>query len=232
MISEPLTAYLLHQRDAGETSAQLILFTKEKGLIHARFSGARTQKKRGILQPFMPLWVIIDERSYGAYVKSIEIASYPRLLSHQAMISGLYVNELLYRTMHQHEVEALLFEQYQETLDNLMQANDRFCIERALRCFEWRLIESLGTMVSFVFEADGITPLIETASYQLVPDAGFVLNETGYLGANLFAMAQQKWDDSEVLRTAKHLMRRMIDHQLDGASLEVRALYATLREVD
>lgn len=224
MTINTLTGYLLHQRDAGETSAQAVFFTRERGVVHARVQGARTRKKQALLQPFMPLWIVLDERPYGAYVKELEVTCYAGCLLGQSMLAGLYMNELLYRALHPNDVDVNLFEIYQHTLETLTRGCDRVPLEIALRCFELAFIESLGAQVSFVLEADGKKPILAPLAYRFVPQAGFFHDSSGFLGAHLLAMAGGHWLEDGVLKTAKRIMRIAIHDVLDGVVLQTRQL--------
>ena len=224
MITEPLIGYVLHKYDSGETSARVVFFTREKGIIHAQVKGAKTRKKQAVLQPFIPLWIVLDERAYGAYVREIEIVEFSPALIGEYLFSGLYVNELLYRVLHPAEVELTLFNAYQATVLQLASTCERATLEMTLRRFEMILIESLGAQVSFIFEADGSSLIQALKTYRFVPHEGFILDENGFLGAHILAMAHDEWDDPAVLKTAKRIMRRIIYHVLDGVELKTRQL--------
>ncbi len=225
MVTEALNGYVLHLRETGETSAYAHFFTREKGIVHARVKGAKNRKKQALLQPFMPLWIVLDERPYGAFVQSLEIASFNGALKGAHMLSGLYVNELLYRALHPDDVDLVLFECYETTIQHLASDCDRVMLEIILRRFEWTLIESLGAQVSFIMQADGATPLMETEHYRFVPHEGFMPEGTGFLGAHLLSMGRGEWEAPGVLLTAKRFMRQAIHHVLDGATLNTRALF-------
>ena len=49
--------------------------------------------------------------------------------------------------------------------------------------------------------------------------------QEGINGAHINALAQDKLDDVAVLGVAKRIMRRAIDHALDGKEIKARSLY-------
>jgi DNA repair protein RecO (recombination protein O) len=225
MKTDELSAWLLHQRPAKESTTQVFFLTRERGMVHAFCAGGRGSKKRAILQPFTPLWLTLNERHYGAYVKQVEISAAPQLLVGESLLSGLYLNELLYRALKPEVCDARLFEAYDAALKALKNASNRMLIEVALRRFELVLIELSGYQVSYQHEAHTHQLITEDARYIFFPGEGFVLDNHGFLGAHILAIGQDKWDDIQILKTAKLIMRRAIDYLLDGVVIQTRALY-------
>ncbi|MCH9756613.1 MAG: DNA repair protein RecO C-terminal domain-containing protein [Gammaproteobacteria bacterium] len=225
MKTDELSAWLLHQRLAKGSTTQVFFLTRERGMVRAFCAGGRGVKKRAILQPFTPLWLTLNERDYGAYVKQVEISAPPQLLAGESLLSGLYLNELLYRALKPEMCDVSLFEAYETALKALMQADNRLMIEIALRRFEQILIVLLGYQISYQHDAQTHQAIVEDSRYLFLPGEGFVLDAQGFLGAHILAMGQDIWDDSHVLKTAKLIMRRAIDHLLDGALIQTRTLY-------
>src|ERR1700734_3476910 len=91
-----LEAWLLHKVPSGESSVRVYFFTKEQGILHCWYKGGRTPKKQAILQPFMPLWLSLDQRREHYYVRQLESLAAPLLLKNIALYSACYINELLY----------------------------------------------------------------------------------------------------------------------------------------
>jgi DNA repair protein RecO (recombination protein O) len=227
-----LSAWLLHQKPAKNTTTQVFFLTRERGLIRAFCSGGRSDKKRAILQPFTPLWLTLNERHYGVYVKQVEISAAPQLLMGEKLLSGLYLNELLYRALKPELCDINLFDAYETALIALKNAVTRTMLEVALRHFERILIEVSGYAVSYSHEARSQKAILNNAYYLFFPGEGFILDQVDntlnsyrFLGEHLLAMGENKWDDVAVLKTAKLIMRRAIDYLLDGVSIQTRALY-------
>ncbi len=225
MKTDELSAWLLHQRPTKDKTTQVLFLTRERGMVSAFCAGARGSKKRAILQPFTPLWLTLNERHYGMYVKQVEIASSTHFLVGESLLSGLYLNELLYRALKPDLCDDGLFEAYEATLLALRYANNRIKLEAALRQFEKRLIEVSGYQISYRHEAHTHQAITSDAYYAFLPGDGFVQQEEGILGAHILAISNGVWDDVSVLKVAKFIMRRAIDHLLDGAVIETRSLY-------
>ena len=225
MITDALTGYVLHQRATGNSSAQVTFFTREKGLVRARFQGARSAKNQAILQRFTPLWLVFDERNYGMYVRQVEMSAMPPCITGHAMFSGLYINELLYHAQRPQEAEPLLFDAYAQALNDLVRTDTPKALEMALRRLEWVLLETSGTHVSYAHEIDVRLPLVAEKHYGFLPGEGFFEATKGYPGAHLLAMAEGEFGAVDGLKTAKQVFRRAIDYLLDGKPIHSRALY-------
>lgn len=225
MTTDGLSAWLLHQRPAKNSTSQVFFLTRERGLVRAYCQGGRSPKKRAILQPFTPLWLTINERSYGTYVKQVEIAEGSRLLQGESLLAGMYINEVLYRALKPDVPEPMLYETYEHSLRGLVRCSHRMQLEIILRRFERNFIHLSGYQISYTEEANTAREILENQYYNFVPGEGFVLASQGFLGAHILAIAADDWGDVELLKTAKKIMRRGINHLLDGAVIETRALY-------
>ena len=227
----PLQAWLIHKTPTGDTSLRLRFFTREKGLLDCYYRGARTAKKTAALQPFTPLWLLLNERHHWFYVKSLENAGLPLTLTGPSLFAALYVNELIFHTLTPQEHDERLFSAYQNTLNKLETAKQQSAIEISLRHFEKELLTACGYSLSFTTEANSTTPIKPTACYQYSAGDGFKENETGIPGHHLLAMAADNFEDAAVLKTAKKIMRHAINHLLGGRQLKSRALYVATTTV-
>lgn len=225
MTTDGLYAWLLHQRPAKNSTTQVFFLTREHGLVRAYCQGGRSPKKRAILQPFTPLWVMLNEKPYGTYVKQVEASAPSEYLQGDMLLAGMYINEILYRALKPGVSEPMLYETYERSVRALVNCSSRMELEIILRKFERDLIHLSGYQISYTEEANAERAILENKHYQFVPGEGFVLTSQGFLGAHILAIAADIWADADVLKTAKHIMRRGINHLLDGAIIETRALY-------
>lgn len=225
MTSEAAHAWVLHKSASGDSSAYVTFFTREMGVVRALCKGGRTPKKQALLQPFMPLWITLDVKRTWHYVNNLDVCSPSLVLTGDALFSGLYLNELLYLTQQPLEQTPELYVLYTQALDDLTRATNRMEIEMILRRFEWQFLISCGYAMSLTHDAQSLQPIMHSSQYSLVPGEGFVLTKTGILGEHILAMADDLLHDLNVLKSAKWIMRRAIDHMLDGKSLKTRELY-------
>ena len=225
MITDTLQAWIIHKYWSGDTSARVVFFTQEYGLINCLYKGGRTPKKQALLQAFSSLWLTMDIRGDAYFVRQLEIAAVPLQLVGQPLFAGLYMNELLYHALQQRDPNQLLYEAYGQALAALMATSDRFTIEIILRRFEWAILTACGFQMSLTHDARSALPIDENCFYRFVAGEGFILAGEGVSGAHIAAIAAGQLEDAAVLSAAKQIMRRAIHHALDGKEIKTRALY-------
>ena len=225
MITDVLQAWVIHKYWSGDTSARVVFFTREHGLVNCLYKGGRTPKKQALLQAFTPLWLALDVRGDFYYVRHLEMAAAPIQLVGRNIFAGLYVNELLHHALQPHDPHAKLHTAYTCALQDLMAASDRFAIEAVLRRFEWSLLTSSGYHMSLTHDARSARPIVGNSYYRFIAGEGFVLANEGICGVHIIAIAENKLDDAVVLKVAKRIMRLAIDHALGGKEIKTRALY-------
>lgn len=187
--------------------------------------GGRTPGKQSSLQAFTPVWVVFDERRDWHYVRQLEVTSMPLNLIGQNLFAGLYVNELLYHALRPQDQNAELYDVYKHTLHALTEVTEQLALEILLRRFEWTLLAACGYQMSLTHDARSGLMIIPEGQYTLIVGEGFIIVEQGICGAHILALAEGKLDDPLVLKSAKRIMRRAIDHALGGRSIKSRELY-------
>lgn len=225
MIADTQQAWIIHKYWSGDTSARVIFFTQEHGLVNCLYKGGRTPKKQALLQAFLPLWLAMDVRGDFHFVRQLEMAAPPTALVGESLFAGLYINELLFHALQPRDPHESLYSAYVDTISALATVSDRFALEAALRRFEWALLTSCGFHMSFTHDVRSEMPIEENRFYHFIAGEGFVLASDGIKGIHIAAMAADKLDDIAVLKAAKQVMRRAIDHAIDGKVIKARALY-------
>ncbi len=220
-----LEAFLLHKQWLGDTSAKVSFFTRESGLVHCVYKGARSPQKQAVLQAFSPLWLAVNERYDSFYVHGLESRASALKLSGHGLFSGLYVNELLYYTLNPMQPEPDLFDAYLLILNGLCCAENRYTIEALLRRFEWILLKICGYSFSLTQEARSAACIQPDACYQFIAGEGLVASTQGILGAHILALAAGHLHDTSHLQAAKIIMRLAIDHLVGGREIKARDLY-------
>jgi DNA repair protein RecO (recombination protein O) len=221
---------VLHKRWSGDTSAQVTFFTQEQGLISALYKGGRSPNRQALLQAFTPLWVLFNEHRDWHYVHKLEATAPSMFLTGYCLFAGLYINELIYHALRPQDSHAMLYDAYQETLHTLSIVEESLAIEMVLRRFEWALLETCGYSISLTQDVASGMPIIAECRYALFVDKGFVAAEQGMPGAHILAFANGKLDDPAVLKSAKWMMRRVLDHLLEGKVLKSRELLVALMQ--
>ena len=229
MTTDTLQAWVIHKYWSGDTSARVIFFTQEYGLINCLYKGGRTPKKQALLQAFLPLWLSIDVRGDAHFVRQLEIADAPVPLIGQPLFAGLYINELLYHTLRPRDPHELLYGAYVQAISALMETSERFTIEAILRRFEWMLLTACGFHMSLTHDARSALPIHLNSFYRFIAGEGFILANEGISGAHITAMAADGLEDIAVLQVAKQVMRQAIEYLLDGKEIKTRLLYQSMR---
>ncbi len=225
MIFDAGSSWVIRKYWSGETSARVIFFTKDYGLVNCLCKGGRTPKKQALLQAFIPLWLSIDERKDFYFARLYELASSPIFLTGQNLFAGLYVNELISLALQPQDPHPDLYMAYTNALQLLMNANDRFAIEAILRRFEWALLKDIGYQISLTHDAHSYNIIMDDNYYHFIAGVGFIRANDGIKGAYIRALAEDRLDDPLVFNVAKRIMRIAIDHALDGKVIKTRELY-------
>ena len=119
--------YILHQRPFRDTSQILEIFSRDYGRLSLVSRGSRSPKSRlkAILQPFQALQANWSGRGEMPSLGRVEAVSIKRpLLKSAALPCAFYMNELIMRLLHKHDVHDDVFELYQNTLHVLASTED------------------------------------------------------------------------------------------------------------
>lgn len=225
MITNSLQAWVIHKRDSGNTSANVTFFTREKGVVTALCKGGRTPKKLSLLQPFTPLYLTLDARHDWHYVRQLESTSPSLMLLGSNLFAGLYVNELISHSLHELDFCPEFYDVYVHTLNALTCATERSGMEAALRRFELQLLSFCGYQIPLEFEVQSGRAISGNEYYIFIPGEGFKLASTGIPGSCIIALAKDDFENMQTLKAAKMIMRRAVDHALDGKQIKTRALF-------
>lgn len=210
--------------------------TPEFGRVSAVAKGIKNTKKsrQNLLQPFGRLLISWRGQSELKSLTGVE-EQYTRLILHgDALFSGIYVNELLMHLFNTDEHSEQLFDNYEGLVRHLATQRQ---IEPALRRFEKQLLEQLGYGIPFpqsdttgahgfyYYAEDGHFTLLQRAPDQSGAVRCFEAQELAAIAANQFEQPQ-------VLRAAKRLMRLAFTPLLGGRTLRSRELFNQQRVKD
>ncbi|WP_286133501.1 DNA repair protein RecO [Colwellia sp. UCD-KL20] len=217
-------AFILHSRPFKDNQLIVDLLTEQSGKVSAIVYTGKTQKsnKKGLLQPFFPLQIVLKGRGQLKNLSRIETNQRSFDLKGNYVFSGFYLNELLVKLLGEHIECPELFHQYKQSLQALAEQTS---IEKILRNFEMILLDELGQSFDFSNVFESSEPF-----YYYVLDEGFIpaiskLTLPKYSKEHLLAIAQQNIEDEQVLRTFKLLMRQVINNLLGGKPLNSRKLF-------
>lgn len=188
-------AYLLHRYDWSESSLILDLFTRGQGRVVVAAKGAKRpySQLRAVLLPLQRLSVSYgSRRARGAAsgtaaagevqpLKSAEWAGGAAMPSGAALMTGLYLNELLMKLLARQDPHPALFDAYAQTLPALA-AGDELQLEAALRAFELVLLREIGLLPGLASVTLTQQPLAAGGPHVLRADAGLAPAATGEPG--------------------------------------------------
>lgn len=217
----PGLTWLLHKRHYRESSWLCELLTESFGRMSVIALGSQSKKRRAVLIPFQPLWAQLKGDGELKVLTHVE-SEHPMLpLLGSRSFCGLYINELILKSMTKHDPSPEVFAAYQTCLQQLSQPEQ--CEASTLRHFELTLLQSLGYGLPF----DQLTS--QYTYYRYCSEQGFVGLETAeknsFTRAHIQAIQQRQWTSPELAKTAKHLMRQALQNALNHKSLNCRTLW-------
>ena len=228
--SEP--GFILHTIPYRETSLLVDLLTLNHGRVRCVAKGFRKPNKKGIAKTLFPYTEHHFQWRGRGELKTLIQADpiqAPVFLTQESLFVGLYINELLYKLLHQNDPHQSLYHFYQQLMAHLSLSD----LDQAeLRRFEMQLLDELGYGLVLDAEADSGQAVLAENLYYYIPDQGLKLiqdqitdNTYALSGADIIALSRGELEQTSVLRTAKQLTRQVIDFYLDGKELNSRELY-------
>jgi len=228
--SEP--GFILHTIPYRETSLLVDIFTLNHGRLRCVAKGFRKPNKKGIAKTLFPYSEHHFQWQGRGELKTLTQADpiqAPVFLKQESLFVGLYINELLYKLLHQNDPHQSLYEFYRQLMT---QQSTSEIQQPVLRRFEMLLLEELGYGLVLDAEAETGQAVSSEHLYYYIPDQGLKLiqdqtadNLHAFSGADIMALCQGQLEQQSVLRAAKKLTRQVIDFYLDGKELNSRELY-------
>ena len=219
-------AYVLHTRRYGDSSLIAELLAREEGRTACMAKGVLRSRTSGLcVEMFRPVLVTVRGRGEVLTLSHAEPAALPLPLKGNRLYCGLYLNELLYRLTARQDPCPGLYDGYVQTLGLLAGTSS---VEPVLRNFEVHMLSQLGIGLALEQDVSG-NPVVAGRSYRYDIESGPVAssgtNPGEVDGETLIALRSGQFSDTRVLKQARLLMRRIIDHHLEGRPLNSRQLF-------
>lgn len=219
-------AYVLHARAWRETSLLVEVLGADQGrlgLVARGVRGPKRQALRAALQPLQHIRFDAVLRGELAHLNAAEALDAAPRLQGEAMLSGLYANELVLRLAPRQDPQPELYAAYGELRARLGAGEP---LAWTLRRFERDLLEALGVGPDWAHEGDG-APLDPAARYRLDPELGPVRilgersGERGRsaTGRALLALAADLAPPAEDLSGLRRALREVLESHLGGRPL-------------
>ena len=223
-------AFLIHRRAFRESSAILEVFSRNHGRLGIVARGANRPRSsfRAALTPFVPLLMSWSGRGELATLRAVEPAAAPNALLGNALLSGMYLNELMMRLTHRHDPHPDLFEAYSTAIIELGAGG---ALEQVLRIFEKRVLEAIGYGLILEREVDDGEAVLADQRYRYIADRGPTRDAqlggefVEVSGQTLLALASEQPLSALEQREAKRLMRFLLAIHLGGRPLASRELF-------
>lgn len=224
--------YVLHQRPFRDSSQILDIVTRDYGKIAVVARGSRGSKSRlaGVLRPFLPLRVSWVSKSELGTLTGAESVGRPAGMTGDTMLSAYYINELLINFLQKYDPQPEIYALYETVLQSLVGRSD---VAASLRSFEMEFLSLLGYAVNLNHEFGSTETLLAEQYYEYRMEQGPVAVQRSegplvFSGALLSGVAEQRFDDADVLRVANRLMHDIIRFHLGGKELKSRKVLMEL----
>lgn len=225
-----VNGYLLHRRQYRETSYLLDFFSLEQGKVSAVARGVRGSKneRKSLLQPFQPLLFGLSGRHELKNLGQLETARNRLSLQGKNLYCGMYLNELINRTLPLAEPYPHLFARYVHALEQLQHSQ---CAESVLREFEFSLLLAMGYMPDLSQDWQTGQALQAGLYYTLVPEHGLQQVKNAQMPRcfsteTLVKIQQLQWD-ADSLAAAKVISRIALRPLLGTKPLKSRELFVS-----
>ena len=233
--STPQRAFVLHSYAYKETSLIVDLFTVENGRMAAIAKGAKrpASNLRGALLSLQPLEVIYSGKGEVKTLTQAQWLPGQPWLTGQALMCGMYLNELLIKLLPREDPHAHLFEGYAAALMTLAGSDEHSAI---LREFETNLLAELGYGLQLEVDVETSKPLVPDTLYRYDPLAG--ASETGrsghargplVRGEALLALSRGRFENNAVAAEARDFVRTIIAFHMERRTMKSSDVMHDLR---
>ncbi|CAB5697326.1 Recombination protein O [Delftia tsuruhatensis] len=245
-------AFVLHSYDWSESSLILEVFTRHRGRVALAAKGVKrpTSNFRPVLLPLQPLRLSYTLGGEGnAEIHTLKGAEWVGghvMPQGDALLSGLYLNELLMRLLARDDPYAALFDIYAGVV-RVLAGQHGDAIEPVLRTFELLLLRELGHLPALSEESATLAPLAAGRCYALVAEGGLrpalqgeraVLDAQQWLALEDALQARQAFNATlhvaarpELALALKPQLRALLQYHCGSPMLRTRQLMMDLQSL-
>jgi len=226
--------YVLQTRPWRNTSMLVEALTADAGRIGLVARGVRSRgnRTRPLLEPFQPLLMAWSGRGELRTLTTVDAERWRAPPAGRALLAGFYCSELVMRLLGRDDVNPEVFESYDLVITALAGNGPA---EPALRRFEIELLDALGFAPPLDRDAGTGEPVRPDIEYDFLvehgpaPAYGPAGSEALRVsGAHLLAIAHREFDDGDVLRSARRILRASLAPHLGNRPLKSRELYRSM----
>jgi len=237
-------AYVLHRYDWSESSLILEVFTRQYGRIALVAKGVKRPSSsfRPILLPLQPLHIAFGGDAEIRTLKGAEWVGGHVMPTGDALMSGLYLNELLLKLLARDDPHPKLFDVYANVVQVIASEHGE-ALQPALRAFELLLLREIGFLPTLDAQTMTLAALGQDTHYSLVPEGGLRQANAGdrasLSGAQWGALQNSLAEDapftatlracSEVMNELKPQLRTLLNYHCGVTSLRTRQMMIDLQ---
>ena len=239
-------AYVLHRYDWSESSLILEVFTRHYGRIALVAKGVKrpTSSFRPILLPLQPLHLAFGGDAEIRTLKAAEWMGGHVMPTGDALMSGIYLNELLLTLLARDDPHPGLFEVYGNVVQVIASEHGE-ALEPALRAFELLLLREIGLLPTLDAQTLTLLDLHPDDRYTLVPEGGLrqtnKADRASLSGAQWVALQRSLADGapftatlracSEVMAELKPQLRMLLNYHCGVTTLRTRQMMIDLQSL-
>lgn len=230
--SAPQRAFVLHSYAYKESSLIVDLFTVDSGRMAAVAKGAKRPASniRGALLSLQPVEVIFSGRGEVKTLTQAQWLPGQPWLTGQALMCGMYLNELLIKLLPREDPHPELFESYAATLLTLAESHEHSAI---LREFETSLLAEMGYGLQLIRDVRTDKPLVAETLYRYDPLSGPSETGNGFgpivHGEALLALGRGRFESSAIAAEARDFVRAIINFHLEQRKVKTSDVMHDLR---
>ena len=238
--------YVLHRYDWSETSLILEVFTRHHGRMALVAKGVKRPSSsfRPILLPLQPLHLAFGGDAEIKTLKAAEWQGGHVMPTGDALMSGLYLNELLMLLLAREDPHPVLFDVYANVVQ-LIASEHGEVLEAALRAFELLLLREIGLLPLLDAQTMTLLALHPDERYSLVPEGGLrqtnAADRTSLSGAQWRSLQQVLGERvpftavlracAEVASALKPQLRTLLNYHCGVPALRTRQMMIDLQSM-
>ena len=230
--SAPQRAFVLHSYAYKESSLIVDLFTVENGRMAVIAKGAKrpASNLRGALLSLQPNEVIFSGRGEVKTLTQAQWLPGQPWLTGQALMCGMYLNELLIKLLPREDPHPQLFETYAATLLTLAESQEHSAI---LREFEITLLIEMGYALELKNDVRTGEALLPDTLYRYDPLAGPSAQGSGswVSGNALLSLGRGRFDSNAVAAEARDFVRTIINFHLERRTMRSSSVMHDLHQL-
>jgi DNA repair protein RecO (recombination protein O) len=237
-------AYVLHRYDWSESSLILEVFSRHYGRIALVAKGVKrpTSSFRPVLLPLQPLHLAFGGDAEIRTLKAAEWQGGHVMPTGDALMSGLYLNELLLKLLARDDPHPRLFDVYANVVQVIASEHGE-ALQPALRAFELLLLREIGLLPRLDAQTLTLAPLAPDTRYTLVPEGGLrqahSADRVALTGAQWTALQQSLAEGApftttlracaEVMSELKPQLRALLNDHCGVTTLRTRQMMIDLQ---